>query len=158
MELRAEPYGSALVRPLTDALADELLERYGEVGPGGEPNPQVFAPPDGHFVVALEDERAVACGGLVRYDDREGEIRRMYVAPSARGSGLGRKVLAALEDAARLRGYEWLRLETGDHQPEALGLYASAGFEPMPSYGPYVNDPHSICLQKRIAPGGVPVE
>jgi putative acetyltransferase len=150
VELRAESYGSAVARPLTDALAAELRERYGEDGAGGEPEPRVFAAPDGHFVVAVEEGRAVACGGLARYDEREGEIRRMYVDPEARGRGLSRAVLGALEAAARALGYEVLRLETGTGQPEALGLYASAGYEPIPPYGPYVNDPHSICFQKRL--------
>ena len=150
MELRAERYGSVVARPLTDALAAELRERYGEDGPGGEPEPGVFAAPDGHFVVAVEQGRAVACGGLARYDGREGEIRRMYVDPEARGRGLSRAILSALEAAARALGYEALRLETGTGQPEALGLYASAGYERIPPYGPYVNDPHSVCFQKRL--------
>ena len=150
MELRAEPYGSAVARPLTDALAAELRERYGEDGAGGEPEPSVFAAPDGHFIVAVEQGRAVACGGLARYDECEGEIRRMYVAPEARGRGLGRAVLGALEAAARALGYEALRLETGTGQPEALGLYTSAGFERIPRYRPYVNDPNSVCFQKRL--------
>lgn len=144
------PYGSAVARPLTDALAVELRERYGEDGAGGEPEPSVFAAPDGHFVVAFDNGRPVACGGLARYDERGGEIRRMYVDPEARGRGLGRAVLIALEDAARALGYEALRLETGDRQPEALRLYASAGFEPSPTYGPYEDDPRSVCFQKRL--------
>lgn len=143
-------YGSAAARALTDALEVELRERYGEEGAGGEPDPGVFAAPDGHFVVAFHEGRAIACGGLARYDEREGELRRMYVDPSARGRGLSRALLGALEDAARELGYEALRLETGDRQPEALGLYASAGFERIPCYGPYVDDPHSVCFRKRL--------
>jgi GNAT superfamily N-acetyltransferase len=150
MELRAEPYGSALAQPLVLALAAELRERYGEVGLGGEPDPSAFAAPDGQFVVALDAGRALACGGLARYDEREGEIRRMYVDPDARGRGLGRAVLQALEDTARALGYEAIRLETGDRQPEAVALYASCGFEPIPPYGPYVSDPHSLCFRKRL--------
>ena len=150
MELRAELYGSAVARPLTDALEAELRERYGEDGAGDEPGPDVFAPPAGHFVVAFEEGRAIACGGLARHDEREGEIRRMYVDPEARGRGLSRAILGALEDAARSLGYEALRLETGDRQPEALGLYASAGFERIPCYGPFAHDPHSVCFRKRL--------
>ena len=75
----------------------------------------------------------------------------MYVAPQARGRGLGRAVLGALEQAARAVGYEFLRLETGAHQHEALGLYASAGFERIPCYGPYVKDPLSVCFRKRLS-------
>src|SRR5687767_3032439 len=104
MELRAVPYGSAVAEPLTEALAEELRGRYGEDGAGGEPEPSVFAAPVGHFVVALDEGRALACGGLARYGAGEGEIRRMYVDPAARGRGLGRAVLDALQDAARALG------------------------------------------------------
>ncbi|MFN2469247.1 MAG: GNAT family N-acetyltransferase [Gaiellaceae bacterium] len=128
-----------------------MLERHGKPGAGTEPEPGAFAAPDGHFVVAFDEGRAVACGGLARYDEREGEIRRMYVAPGARARGLGRAVLGALEEAARGLGYEALRLETGQRQHEALGLYASAGFEQIPCYGPYVNDPLSVCFRKRLS-------
>ena len=117
MELRAEPYGSAVARPLTDALAAELRERYGEDGAAGEPEPSVFAAPDGHFVVAVEQGRALACGGLARYDEREGEIRRMYVAPEARGRGLGHAILSELEAAARALGYEALRSRPAPASP-----------------------------------------
>lgn len=150
MELCAERYGSDVARPLTDALAAELSERYGEDGAGGEPDPSVFAAPGGHFVVALVDGHAVACGGLARYGEREGEIRRMYVAPAARGRGLSSAILGALEEAARVLGYEAIRLETGDRQPEALGLYAGAGYERIEPYGPYVDDPRSVCFRKRL--------
>jgi GNAT superfamily N-acetyltransferase len=150
VELRAERYGSAVAQPLTDALAAELRGRYGEDGAGGEPDPGVFAAPDGHFVVAFVEGRAVACGGLARYDEREAEIRRMYVDPAERGHGLSRAVLGALEDAARSVGYEAVRLETGDRQPEALALYRGAGYEGIDPYGPYVDDPHSVCLRKAL--------
>jgi GNAT superfamily N-acetyltransferase len=74
----------------------------------------------------------------------------MYVAPAARGRGLSRLVLAALEDEARELGYSFLRLETGDRQPEAIKLYASAGYEPIARYGPFVDDPRSVCFEKRL--------
>ena len=74
----------------------------------------------------------------------------MYVAPSARGRGLSRAVLEALENEARQLGYEFVRLETGDRQPEAIKLYASSGFEPIPRYGPFADDPRSVCFEKRL--------
>jgi putative acetyltransferase len=74
----------------------------------------------------------------------------MYVAPAARGRGLSRLLLAALEDEARQLGYSLVRLETGDRQPEAIKLYASSGFEPIPRYGPFVDDPRSVCFEKRL--------
>jgi GNAT superfamily N-acetyltransferase len=150
VDVRGEPYGGAAARRLTNALAAELRERYDEDGAGGEPEPGVFAAPHGHFVVAWEEGVAVACGGLARYDEREGEIRRMYVVPEARGRGVSKLVLAALERAARELGYEALRLETGDRQPEAIGLYERAGFERIPCYGPYIDDPHSVCFRREL--------
>ncbi len=96
------------------------------------------------------DGGAVACGGMCRYDETTAEIRRMYVAPAARGRGLSRVVLARLEEEARRLGYSAVRLETGDRQPEAISLYRSAGYEPIPRYGPYVDDERSICLEKRL--------
>jgi GNAT superfamily N-acetyltransferase len=74
----------------------------------------------------------------------------MYVVPAARGRGLSRQILAALEEEARTLGYALVRLETGNLQPEAIALYASAGFEPIPRYGPYSSDDRSVCLEKRL--------
>jgi putative acetyltransferase len=74
----------------------------------------------------------------------------MYVAPDARGRGVGRVLLAALEEEARRLGYRAVRLETGHLQPEAIGLYTAAGFEPIPCYGPYVDDPRSRCFEKAL--------
>ena len=87
---------------------------------------------------------------MIRYDETTAEIRRMYVAPAARGRGLSRLVLAALEDEARELGYSFVRLETGDRQPEAIKLYASSGFEPIPRYGSFADDPRSVCFEKRL--------
>ena len=64
----------------------------------------------------------------------------MYVVPAARGRGVSKVVLAALEDAARERGWTTLRLETGPRQPEAIALYAGAGYRPIGPYGAYAHD------------------
>jgi putative acetyltransferase len=74
----------------------------------------------------------------------------MYVVPAARGRGLSRQILAALEEEARTLGYALVRLETGHLQPEAIALYASAGFGPIPRYGPYSSDDRSVCFEKRL--------
>jgi putative acetyltransferase len=151
VEIRRENYEALASRALVAALNAELLERYdGFDGSGGEHVGSDFEAPDGSFVVGWEDEEPVACGGIVRYDAATAEIRRMYVAPVARGRGLSRLLLAALEDEARALGYAFVRLETGDRQPEAIKLYASSGFEPIPRYGPFVDDPRSVCFEKRL--------
>jgi GNAT superfamily N-acetyltransferase len=74
----------------------------------------------------------------------------MHVVPEARGCGLSRLVLEALEDEARGLGYSLVRLETGSLQAAAIGLYASAGVGPIPRYGPFANDPRSVCFEKRL--------
>jgi GNAT superfamily N-acetyltransferase len=119
MEVRRVRYDDPAVRELTDALATELLARYeGRAGSGGEPGTADFDPPGGAFLLALDEGRAGACGGLCRYDERTGEIRRMYVVPDARGRGISRLVLAALEAEAKDLGYGAVRLETGTASPK----------------------------------------
>ncbi len=88
--------------------------------------------------------------GVCRYDDETAEIRRMYVAPPNRTRGIGRALLDALLTAARELSYTRVRLETGNRQPEALGLYRSAGFEPIPCRGPYETNERSICLEIEV--------
>ena len=151
MEIRREKFDSGAARELGDALEAELLATYdGVPGSGGLPAASIFEPPGGVFVVGWEDGEAVACGGIARYDEATAEIRRMYVVPKARGRGLSRRVLTALEDEARALGYSLVRLETGRLQTEAIGLYASAGFGPIPLYGPLANYPCFFCLYKRL--------
>ncbi len=152
LEISAEAYGSAIVRPLTGALDAELLPRYPHFrGSGDEPDAAAFAWPHGLFLVGWLDGAAVACGGLCRFDAETAEIHRMYVAPPARGHGIGRKLLHRLLEAAEELGYVRVRLETGDGQVEAIRLYRSAGFEPIPCWGPYVGDPRSVCLEKDLS-------
>jgi GNAT superfamily N-acetyltransferase len=90
--------------------------------------------PDGTYLVAWEGERAVAGGALRRLDGEVGEIKRMFVRPSARSRGLARELLAALESTARSLGYRRLRLDTGPKQVHALNLYRREGYVPIDSY------------------------
>jgi GNAT superfamily N-acetyltransferase len=154
VEIRRARYDDPAARELTGALAEELLARYdGRPGSGGEPEAADLAPPGGVFLLAVDDEAAVGCGGVCRYEATTGEIRRMYVRPKARGRGIGRLVLASLEAEAKELGYEALRVETGNRQPEAVTLYLSHGFEPIDRYGPYVDDDRSLCFEKRLSRG-----
>lgn len=96
--------------------------------------PDEMAPPQGAFLVAYVDGEPAGCAGLRRLDGRTGEVKRMYVTPSARGRGVARALLAGLEDAARRAGYERVRLDTSAAQPEARALYCSAGYGEIPAY------------------------
>jgi GNAT superfamily N-acetyltransferase len=111
-------------------------------------------PPGGAFLVALEGDVPVACGGLRTLDAaaRVGEIKRMYVAPPARRRGLARRLLAELEACARELGHERLRLDTNAAQPEALLLYEAAGYAEIPDYNGSPTATH--WFEKRIGEGG----
>ena len=149
-----ESFGSADVQALADAQQEEMRGLYGgeaDIGPTREA--AMFVEPDGVFLVVRDaDGAAVACGGIARFDDDRAELKRMYVVPGARGRGLGRRILVELEDAARRLGYTAVVLETGDRQPEALGLYASSGYERIPCYPPYDSRALSLCFEKRLPP------
>jgi GNAT superfamily N-acetyltransferase len=102
------------------------------------------------YLVAFLDENPVGCGALRKLDDRNAEVRRMYVLGRARRLGIARAVLVRLEQEASRLGYETLLLETGDRQHPAMSLYESYGFTRIPPFGPYVNDPTSVCYSKRV--------
>lgn len=107
--------------------------------------------PNVRFFVARRDGRAIGCGALVLAADGSAEIKRMFVVPEARGRDIGRRILEQLEDAARAEGATMIRLETGIHQPEAIGLYRAAGFVEIGPFGSYVADPLSLFMEKRLA-------
>ncbi|CAM4055929.1 GNAT family N-acetyltransferase [Bordetella bronchialis] len=100
------------------------------------------------FFVARRAGIALGCCALVPALDGSAEIKRMFVVPEARGMRLGRRLLERLEDQARARGIPLLRLETGIHQPEALGLYRASGYRDIPPFGDYLPDPLSVFMEK----------
>jgi putative acetyltransferase len=151
MRSGVEPFGSPDVQRLCLAQQREMHGVYGEADIGPTREAPMFVPPDGVFLVLRDDDgRALGCGGIARFDETRGEVKRMYVVPEARGRGLGRRLLEELEFHARALGYARLVLETGDRQPEALGLYASSGFERIPCYPPYDTRALSLCFEKRL--------
>ena len=121
---------------LQEAFFADIASRY----PGWVPassqsvRPSDLAPPNGVSLVAYLDRRAVACGGLQRLDAEKAEIRRLFIDESARGRGIGRRLLAELESHARRLGYKRVRLTTGDGQAEALGLFQTAEYQEIPPF------------------------
>lgn len=93
-----------------------------------------FSPPSGVFVVGYRDEVPVCGGGVKRLPDGACEIKRMFVVPPARGQGLARELLFALEDAARGLGFEVCRLDTGPKQQHAQKLYEAQGYRPVANF------------------------
>jgi putative acetyltransferase len=109
----------------------------------------LLAPEVSFFVARTEDGRAVGCGACVNRG-AYGEVKRMYVDPAQRGQGIGRLLLEAIAGAARAQGLAALMLETGIHQPEAIGLYEREGFARRPPFGDYQLDPLSLFMEKRL--------
>lgn len=134
---------------LRAAQRAEIAQRYGrhDSEPGAAPSAADIA----HFVVAADpDGTPVGCGGLRRLDAATGEVKRMYVVPARRGTGVAATVLAALEAHARSSGWTQLWLETGDGQPDAVAFYTKHGYRPIPRFGAYADEPTSHCFAKQL--------
>ena len=142
IELRAVGLNDPRAERLERRLTAEMDDRYGTGGPSPIPA-EGFEHPDGCFIVAVDQGRIIGCGGFRRIGDGRAEIKRMYVDPTARGRGVGRQILSALEGRAVAAGYNEIWLETGSEQPEAISLYLSAGYRPSPPYGEFKDDPRS---------------
>jgi len=126
------PDGSSLLAE----FVGEIASRYPGWSPASRPSaePHEFVPPDGCFVVASVDGRAVGCGGFKRIGDDVAEIKRVFVRPDARGQGVARSMVEHLESAARDARYAMVRLDTGDQQPEALSMFRALGYSEIADY------------------------
>jgi putative acetyltransferase len=102
------------------------------------------------FFVARQDGIPAGCGGVQFYGTEYGEVKRMFVRQQFRGLGLARLILEHLEQHTRKHHIHVLRLETGIHQREAIRLYERAGFQSIPPFGEYVNDPLSVFFEKNV--------
>jgi putative acetyltransferase len=100
---------------------------------------QLFEP-NVRFFVARLDGVVVGCGGVAMFDDYA-EVKRMYTRPAVRGRGVAKALLHRIEDEACRAGKSILRLETGIHQEEAIGLYERMGFRPRGPFGQYAAMP-----------------
>ncbi|AJE84785.1 MULTISPECIES: GNAT family N-acetyltransferase [Streptomyces] len=157
MDIRPVPFDHPDAVALNDRVQLEYAERYQDEGDITPLDPAMFAPPLGLYLLAYDGRLPVATGGWRGqeenewgYSDGDAEIKRMYVVPEARGRGLSRVLLAALEDDARLRGRTRMVLETGTKQPEAVSLYTSAGYEPCAKFGHYRFHELSLCFAKPL--------
>ncbi|MFF8832546.1 GNAT family N-acetyltransferase [Streptomyces sp. NPDC015131] len=158
MIVRSTAFDHPDARKLNDMVQLEYVERYGDGGDLTPLSPDMFRPPLGLYLMAYDpDGRPVATGGWRSQDenpegyaDGDAELKRMYVVPEARGLGLARRILAALEDDARAAGRTRMVLETGDMQPEAIALYTSSGYAPCAKFGYYRAYESSRCFAKPL--------
>jgi len=96
--------------------------------------PNELRPPAGEFFVAYLDGEAIGCGAVKHHVDGPAEIKRMWIAPSARGLGLGRRLLERLEACARAGGARVAHIETSAVLAESLSMYRSTGWIEVPAF------------------------
>ena len=134
---------------LREARRLEIAEAYGR--DDSEPIGSAVTGPDvAVFLVAYADGDAVGCGGLRVIGDGVGEVKRMYVVPAKRGTGISSSILRALEAWATEHEIRILRLETGDLLVAAQRFYEREGYAPIPPFGPYVGSAISRCYEKQL--------
>jgi GNAT superfamily N-acetyltransferase len=157
VDIRITRYDHPDAAELTRRVQQEYVLRYGS--PDGAPvDPDHFDRPNGVFLIGYLEGAPVATGGW-RSQDVEGdgyaagdaELKRMFVVPEARGRGLARRMLAALEADAARAGRARMVLETGVRQPEAIALYESSGYAAIDGFGHYRDHPLSVFLAKKLA-------
>ncbi|MEC4015256.1 GNAT family N-acetyltransferase [Streptomyces sp. H27-D2] len=156
MQIVPVSYGHPDAVKLNDLVQQEYVDRYGDTDVT-HMDPAQFEPPRGLYLIAYEHDRPLATGGWRAqdrsddgYSDGDAELKRMFVLAEARGRGLARRILAALEDSAEAAGRTRMVLETGNKQPEALALYASCGYTYTAKFGYYRFEDDSRCLAKPL--------
>ncbi|AXG83100.1 GNAT family N-acetyltransferase [Streptomyces paludis] len=141
---------------LAEQVQEEYRRRFG-YDDATPLHPSYFEPPSGLYLLAYDMDTAVASGGWRAQDSREegyapgdAEVKRMFVAPEARGRGLARRILAALEESARSAGRIRMVLETGHLLGEATSLYRSSGYGPTAGFGRYRGNADSTFFEKPL--------
>jgi len=153
MRVAAVPVRDPSVVALLEALTAELA------GSGYTPD-QTFGysveqleRADVHLVGACVSGRLVGLGGVELQGGGVAELKRFYVEPEHRGTGVADALIAALVDHAGAHDVTVVRLETGDKQQAAMSFYRRHGFVEVPRFAPYLSSETSVCMQRELAPG-----
>ncbi|TQL46791.1 acetyltransferase (GNAT) family protein [Homoserinimonas aerilata] len=149
-EIKSVAYDHADSTMLRAAQRAEIAAAYG--GEETEPGEPLSAADAALFLVAYDDGIPAGCGGLRILEGGDAEVKRMYVTPSRRGTGVAPDVLHALEAAALELGIARLVLETGDRLKAAIRFYEREGYSRIPNFGAYVDAPFSFCYAKTLLP------
>lgn len=150
-------YDDPRAAALRDAMDDEMSVRYRDpespVMPEAVRLALVVDTADIRFtVLVLEAGGEPVAHAALRLHGDEWEVKRVIVRDDQRGRGVGRALLAELDRLAIAGGARRLILQCGDRQPEAVGLYTSSGYAPIPVYEPYLSAiPNSLCFAKALA-------
>ncbi|WP_181311437.1 GNAT family N-acetyltransferase [Nocardioides campestrisoli] len=149
-----EPAVLALLADYAEELAARGIVLHQDEG--GSVTPEEMAPPRGAFHVVTLGGRPVACGGVRLLDPGTAEVKRMYVAPTARRRGVARTLLGRLEQDARDLGCSAVRLDTGPGMDAAITLYRASGYREVDDYN---GNPHAgHWFEKALARQGVPAD
>jgi len=129
---------SQVLRSYIDDVASRYYGRQArdeeiDAALSGDPSSDL-APPHGVFLVARQGDVVLGCAGLSFLLEGVGEVKRLFVAPAARGRGLGARLMGELEHLARGHGLSVLRLDTRHDLVEARRLYAALGYEEVPAF------------------------
>lgn len=118
-------------------------------------DPAILKGANALFLGCFCQTEMVGCGAVKILDDdgRYGEVKRVFVTGTHRGKGYSKAIMEELERHLRAQGVSVARLETGIHQPEALGLYRRLGYTERGPFGHYKPDPLSLFLEKRLEVG-----
>lgn len=104
-----------------------------------------------HVVLAFQNNKPAGCGAFKEYSRDIAEIKRMFVHPDFRRSGIAAAILSELEIWAKEAGFCTCILETGIRQPEAINLYHKMGYADIPNYGQYNGVESSVCMEKTLS-------
>ena len=130
----ASPDGQRCLRAYVTELNRRAPQRGFDPTRGSTAHPHELRAPNGAFVIAYLNGQAIGCGAVKHHLDQVSDIKRMWMAESARGLGIGRRLLAHLERLAREHGSNEVHLETSDVLPEAIALYRSSGYTEVPAF------------------------
>jgi len=144
-------YDSDVATHCLRAFAEELSVRLNfefDLEQSGVPDLAKLKPPHGTFVIAKKGDAPVGCVGIKGGGAGVGEVKRMWIAPQARGLGLARRLMVVAEDAARALGITVLRLDTNSALVEAVGLYRSMEWVEIERFN---DDPYpDLFFEKRL--------
>ncbi len=135
-------------KALVNLLDDDLNTRYGTL----QKEYAKYNSLDSikNVIIAFNNTELVGCGSIKEYDKCTIEIKRMFVKPENRGSGLANQILSALEKWGSELGYKNSILETGIGQPEAIRFYTKNGYKQIDNFGQYIGNSNSVCMSKSI--------
>jgi putative acetyltransferase len=149
IRIEKERPDSETARALIDELESVLQPLYPSESRHGFSSEKLIKEEVAFFVLRV-DGVAAGCGGVKLFGRKYGELKRIFVRPGYRGGGLSKIMMKYLEDYSSEHGCYTLKLETGIHQLEAIGLYEKLGYRRTGPFGEYKQDPLSVYFEKKL--------